>query len=72
MSSNQQKVLSPGMWILAAVLLNVVVVRSGYISNPEWYKVLALTLPLLALALLNGASERKNLKKKTHSSRINS
>ncbi len=53
MSRNQQQVSARGMIILAITLINIIVLRSAYISGGNSYWVLLITLPLLFIALYN-------------------
>lgn len=50
---NKMKVPISGMIILLIVLINVTVIRQAFIGNERWYLVLIITLPLLALAVVN-------------------
>ena len=50
---NKMKVPISGMIILLIVLINVTVIRQAFIENERWYLVLIITLPLLALAVVN-------------------
>jgi glutamate synthase domain-containing protein 2 len=50
----EQKPVSPaGMIILILVLVNVLILKIGYIHNPGWYIALIFTMPLLAIAWFN-------------------
>lgn len=59
MSRNPHKGMPAGIWSLAILLLNVVVIRFAYTSNALWYGALAFTAPLLWWALVEAARERK-------------
>lgn len=50
MHRNKQKLSAREGIIGALLLLNVVIMQEGYISNTAWYKAMWITLPLLALA----------------------
>ena len=60
MSHNRQKVSASGTWMLAAALLNTLVLKFGFITDPRWYWALVVTGPLLWLALRSGMRERRN------------
>jgi hypothetical protein len=53
MIQDQKRVPASGIIILILVLANVIAIREGYTTNEKWYWVLALTLPLLLLAIVN-------------------
>lgn len=59
MSRNQQKVSASGTGLFAAVLLNTLVLKFGFITDPRWYWALVVTGPLLWLTLRHGARERR-------------
>jgi len=52
MQRKQLPVSKAGMLTLWIVLLNAIVLRQGLTTNPDWYKLVAVTLPLLLLCLL--------------------
>lgn len=60
MSRNPRSVSTTGTSALAAVLLNTIILRSAFTQGSEWYGALLLTLPLMALALVQLARSRKN------------
>ncbi|MBC7848890.1 MAG: hypothetical protein H7Y31_04100, partial [Chitinophagaceae bacterium] len=39
-----------GMIVVLLVLVNVIILKAGYINNERWYRALVLTVPLLLLA----------------------
>ena len=53
MISKHHTIPASGIIILFLVLLNVIVIRSGYLENEKWYWALIVTLPLLLLAISN-------------------
>jgi len=53
MISKQYAIPASGSIILFLILLNAIVLRTGYTGNEKWYWVLIVTLPLLLLAFLN-------------------
>jgi len=53
MSGNQKQVSARGMIILFISLINIIVLRSAYISGGKGYWLLLITLPLLFIALYN-------------------
>jgi uncharacterized membrane protein YhdT len=53
MQRKQRPVSTAGMLTFWFVLLNVLVLRQGLTTNPDWYKLAVVTLPLLLLCLLN-------------------
>lgn len=61
MSRNPQTVSTTGLSALALVLLNTIILRSALTQNPEWYRALLLTLPVMGLALVQLARARRNL-----------
>jgi hypothetical protein len=61
MSRNPQKVSTIGFTALAMVLLNTIILRTAVTGDPAWYEALVLTLPLMALALVQLARARRNL-----------
>jgi hypothetical protein len=59
MSRNPQKVSASGTWLLAAVVLNTLILKFGFTTDPRWYWALVVTGPLLWVALKNGTRERR-------------
>jgi|GEM_PF-2806943 len=52
MLQNQQKVSAGNSILCWLVLVNILIIRQGYISNPDWYRLAWLTIPLLVCSLL--------------------
>lgn len=48
---NTQPVTISGMLAAALLLINAVILETALVKNASWYKVLWLTLPLLAIAI---------------------
>lgn len=59
MSDNQKMISVRGSVLLATVLLNAIVLKSGYINNSNHYWWFLLTLPVLALVIYN-INQRKH------------
>jgi uncharacterized membrane protein YhdT len=57
MRRNQKKVLTGGL-VLVFVLLNAVVLRQGFATNPAWYKAAYVTVPLLVVAIFISRTKR--------------
>ena len=51
MQRNQKQVSAGGIFVLCCILLNTVVVTQGFVVNPGWYALTAVTLPLLLVSL---------------------
>jgi len=47
-----------GMILLMVVLINVIILKQAYIVNVNWYWLLALTIPMLIIAI----NERRKIK----------
>lgn len=60
MSRNSRTVSTTGTSALAMVLLNTIILRSAYTLSPQWYGALLLTVPAMALALVQLARARRN------------
>ena len=52
MQQNKKKFSAGGSLVLITTLLNAVVLTQGYISHPDWYAQLLLTLPLMLVSVL--------------------
>jgi hypothetical protein len=52
MHRNQNKVSVVGGLVLLLFILNAVVLERGLVSDPRWYRVLYLTIPLFLIAVL--------------------
>lgn len=51
MQGNHVKISAGGMIVLMLVVLNVVILEKGYVSDPGWYKVAYISFPLLLITL---------------------
>jgi hypothetical protein len=52
--SYKRKTVSPGNIIIALLVsINVTILEAAFVKNEKWYWVLAVSLPLLLLAILN-------------------
>jgi hypothetical protein len=49
MDRNQKKVSVGGVMITSLVLLTAVALEEGFVSDPAWYDVLYITIPLLVI-----------------------
>lgn len=49
----ERKVSVSGMILAILIIINVLTIKAGYTSSQHWYWVLIVTIPLLALAILN-------------------
>ncbi|MEP7233445.1 MAG: FMN-binding glutamate synthase family protein [Ginsengibacter sp.] len=49
----KKKVSTSGSIIFLLVLINVIIIRSAFVNNPNWYWALAVSVPLLLLAIIN-------------------
>lgn len=61
MSRNPPSVSTIGTSALATVLLNTIILRTATTQGPEWYGALVLTLPVMAVALVQLARARRKL-----------
>jgi hypothetical protein len=52
MQRNQKKVSAGGTIVLLLLLLNVIMLKQGFISNEAWYKLAFVTVPLLLIAIV--------------------
>ena len=52
MQGNLKKVSAGGVIVLFFVVLNAIVLEQGYVSNPGWYKLAWLTVPLLLITIV--------------------
>ncbi|MBO9658469.1 MAG: hypothetical protein J7527_06560 [Chitinophagaceae bacterium] len=57
MHKNDEQIAIRDRFVLLLVLVNAVAIRSGFTSNPKWYKVSLFCIPLLIISIL--ASRRK-------------
>lgn len=51
MQGNHVKISAGGMIVLMLVVLNVVILEKGYVSDPGWYKAAYISFPLLLITL---------------------
>lgn len=51
MQRNNRPASTAGLLTFWFLLLNALVLRQGLTANPEWYKLVAVTLPLLLVSL---------------------
>lgn len=49
MSRSQKKISAGGVVMLSLVLVTAVALEEAFVSNPKWYNVLYVTLPLLLI-----------------------
>ena len=49
------------MIIFIAVLLNVIVLRNGFINSDKWYWGLLITVPLLVIVIIDVRQVKKSL-----------
>jgi len=52
MHRNQAKISVGSIVILLLVLINVIVLQRGMVSDPEWYCLLYATIPSLLISLV--------------------
>lgn len=52
MHRNQNKISVSGGSVLPLIVLNAIAVEQGFVSNPKWYCVLCITIPLLLILIL--------------------
>lgn len=52
MQRNQKQVSASGIFIVYLVLLNVVVMKQGFVAHSDWYTLLFVTLPLLLVSII--------------------
>lgn len=55
---NTQPVSINGMFAVALLLINAVILETALVKNTEWYKALWLTLPLLAIAIYHSTKKK--------------
>lgn len=55
----QEKNAASGNLLLLTVLLNAVVLKQGYLSDADWYLLLALTIPALLASILYYKRKRR-------------
>ena len=41
------------MMILLLVVINTVIIKTGFTEDPSWYRVLFVTIPLLLILIVN-------------------
>ena len=58
--------------VLMLVLLNVIIVKAGFITNDKWYWLLWVTIPLLIIAVVLKNSKPKIAKPSSSQIRYNS
>ena len=51
MLTKQNKNTSNGLVVLILIFLNAIVLQQGFISNTNWYRIMAVTCPVLLLSL---------------------
>jgi hypothetical protein len=52
MHGNQEKISAGGVMVLMLVIVNVLILKQGFIADPWWYKLGAVSLPLLLVCLI--------------------
>ncbi|MET0466910.1 MAG: hypothetical protein ABW007_27360 [Chitinophagaceae bacterium] len=57
MHKNDGQIAISERFVLLLVLVNAVAIRSGFTTNPKWYKVSFVCIPLLILTIV--AARRK-------------
>jgi hypothetical protein len=55
---NTQTVSISGMFAVALLLLNAVILETALVKNTDWYKALWVTLPLLAIAIYQSKKKK--------------
>jgi hypothetical protein len=51
MQGNLKKVSAGGVIVLLLVLLNAIILEEAYVSNPGWYKLAWITVPLMLITI---------------------
>ena len=52
MLQNQQKISAGNSILCWLTLVNILIIRQGYISHPGWYRLAWLTIPLLVCSFV--------------------
>ncbi|HEY0355828.1 MAG TPA: hypothetical protein VGC29_06475 [Flavisolibacter sp.] len=52
MHRNQHRISAGDSIILLLVILNILIIRQGFLSHSLWYKLLLLSLPMLMFSLI--------------------
>jgi uncharacterized membrane protein YhdT len=52
MQRNQEKISAGGVMVLMLVMVNVLILKQGFIADPRWYKLASVSLPLLLVFLI--------------------
>lgn len=52
MQRSQQQASAGGLVMLLIVFLNTIILEQGLTSNPGWYKLAYVTIPLLLLSVI--------------------
>lgn len=62
MRRNQDKISVVGMVILLLILVNVIILKYAFVSDPVWYKVGYVTFPLMMVLI--AVHQTKGIRKK--------
>jgi uncharacterized membrane protein YhdT len=57
MHKNDEQIAISDRFVLLLVLVNAIAIRSGFTTNPKWYKVNLICIPLLIITII--AARRK-------------
>lgn len=60
--SQNQPIPAGGAIVSMLVLLSGIFIKSGYLTDTNWYKGLIITLPLLAFAIYKLRSSKKSIR----------
>ena len=60
MHRNQRKISDAGIIVAFLIILNTIILKEGFISNPEWYLGLVVAIPALIIALFIILPKRRN------------
>jgi len=60
MHKNDEQIAIYDRFVLLLVMINVVAIRSGFITNPKWYKISFIGIPLLAILIIT--SRKRTIK----------
>lgn len=52
MYKNDEQIAIRDRFVLLLVLINAVAIRSGFTTNPKWYKVSFIGIPLLVIFII--------------------
>jgi hypothetical protein len=47
-----QKISSGGVISALQIFLNAIIIREGFVSNPQWYWLLIITIPVLIISIM--------------------